>query len=315
MVQENFVGVDCHKNTIACYQQGQFKEFKTTLKGYQKALKWAGKEKPWAIEGAYSYGLPFSVYLLENGCKVYEINPLLTSNLRKTLSLCGEKNDYGDAKVISMFAEKTKLSKVSVQTIKVKEKLTARKLAIKQRTEIINHIKNLYCRRGEELPFKVLTTLKAQKWLQNQQDTIIQSFGKTLFELTNLIKTLEKEIEEIMPEKAIKLTALTGIKPIRASIIYTETKGKCSTKSQLANYAGIAPVQNSSGQKQKHRNNKRGNRQLNSVFYQLSLCQSRFDEKGKEYFERKLSEGKTKRHARKCLARQLVNQVWQILNT
>lgn len=137
---------------------------------------------------------------------------------------------------------------------------------------------------------------------------------KVLIALTNLIKGLEKEIKANLPEKAINLTGLSGISTIRAGVIYTETKGKCSTKAQLASYAGVAPVENSSGQRQKHRNNKRGNRQLNSIFYQISLHQSRFDEKGKKYFEKKVSEGKTKRHVRKCLARQLVNQVWKILN-
>ncbi|MDD3435941.1 MAG: transposase [Candidatus Gastranaerophilales bacterium] len=78
-------------------------------------------------------------------------------------------------------------------------------------------------------------------------------------------------------------------------------------------YTGIAPVECSSGMTQRHRNNKRGNRQLNSVFYQLSIHQSRLNEKSKEYFEKKLAEGKTKKHARKCLSRQLCNLVWNSL--
>ena len=42
----------------------------------------------------------------------------------------------------------------------------------------------------------------------------------------------------------------------------------------------------------------------------LSFCY----EKGKAYYEKKLKEGKTKRHARKCLARQLVKIVFKLLN-
>jgi transposase len=75
----------------------------------------------------------------------------------------------------------------------------------------------------------------------------------------------------------------------------------------------IAPVENSSGKSLKHRNNKGGNRKLNSAFYQISRNQSINDEKGKAYYEKKLSEGKTKRHARKYLARQLINIIWKIL--
>jgi len=97
------VGVDTHKETIACFVNGKFKEFKSNFKGFKKALEWAGKDCVWAVEGAYSYGLSFSTFLLNSGCKVYEFNALATSKARKALNVSGEKNDFGDAKVISIF--------------------------------------------------------------------------------------------------------------------------------------------------------------------------------------------------------------------
>jgi transposase len=103
------------------------------------------------------------------------------------------------------------------------------------------------------------------------------------------------------------------VSTIRAATIYTELKGKISTKAAMASYAGVAPVENSSGKKLQHRNNKAGNRILNSIFYQISLNQSINDEIGRAYFEKKLKEGKSKRHTRKCLSRQLVNIIWKIL--
>jgi len=313
MEQNLWIGVDTHQASIACYQNGKFKEFKTTKDGFKKALQWAGKEALWAIEGAYCFGKPFSSYLIDNGCKVYEVNPILTKSYRKSLSICGQKNDYGDAKIISLFAKNVKLQEVSLQTIKLKEKLTARELLVKQRVDLINSIKNLYAIRGETIPFNRLNTLKAQKWLSAQNDTIISSFGNIIKELNISIKAIEKEIEILLPEKALKLTSLTGVDTIRAAVIYTELKDKISTKEALASYAGVAPVENSSGKSLKHRNNKGGNRKLNSIFYQISLNQSIYDTQGKIYYERKLAEGKSKRHARKCLARQLSNIVWKIL--
>ncbi|MCK7521004.1 MAG: IS110 family transposase [Ignavibacteriales bacterium] len=313
MNKSNWVGVDTHQDTLACYQNGKFKEFKTTIKGFQKALEWAGKDATWAIEGAYCFGKPFSSYLLENGCQVFEVNPILTKQARKALSVCGQKNDYGDAKVISLFANSNNLQPVSLATIELKERLTARSLLVKQRAEIINSIKNLYALRGKKIEFNRLNSIKSQKWLLNQNDIIIKNFAEILLKLSESIKALEKEIEKLIPQKAMKLTKLTGISTIRAAIIYTELKGKISTKAAMANYAGLAPVENSSGKKVKHRNNRAGNRILNSVFYQISLNQSIYDPIGKSYYEKKLKEGKSKRHARKCLSRQLVNLVWKIL--
>lgn len=313
MEQTKFVGVDCHKNTIACYVNGKFKEFKTDFKGFKKALEWAGKDCVWALEGAYSYGLTFSTFLLESGCKVYEFNALATAKARKALSICGEKNDWGDAKVISIFAAQSKLQEVSTKTIKLKQIITKRKLLVTQRTQITNNLKSSFIQLGIKLPFKSLSTIKAYKWLKNSEDICIQQFGNVLQTLNETIKTLDKEIENLMPEQAKRLTEITGISTLTAGTIYTEIKGKKMTKAQFANYCGVAPVDCSSGMSEKHRNNHRGNRILNSILYATAILQIRYDEKGSAYYLKKLQEGKAKKVARKHLQRQLSNLIWKKL--
>ena len=313
MQQTKFVGVDCHKNTIACYVNGKFKEFKTDFKGFKKALEWAGKDCYWALEGAYSYGLTFSTFLLDSGCKVYEFNALATAKARKALSICGEKNDWGDAKVISIFAAQSKLQEVSTKTIKLKQIITKRKLLVTQRTQITNNLKSSFIQLGIKPPFKSLSTIKAYKWLKNNEDICIQQFGKILQTLNETIKTLDKEIENLMPEQAKRLTQITGISTLTAGTIYTEIKGKKMTKAQFANYCGVAPVECSSGMSEKHRNNHRGNRILNSILYATAILQIRYDEKGSAYYLKKLQEGKAKKVARKHLQRQLSNLIWKTL--
>lgn len=313
MEQTKFVGVDCHKNTIACFVNGKFKEFKTDFKGFKKALEWAGKDCYWALEGAYSYGLTFSTFLLESGCKVYEFNALATAKARKALSICGEKNDWGDAKVISIFAAQSKLQEVSTKTIKLKQIITKRKLLVTQRTQITNNLKSSFIQLGINPPFKSLSTIKAYKWLQNNEDICIQQFGKILQTLNESIKTLDREIENLMPEQAKKLTQITGISTLTASTIYTEIKGKKMTKAQFASYCGVAPVDCSSGMSEKHRNNHRGNRILNSILYATAIHQTRYDEIGSAYYMKKLQEGKAKKVARKHLQRQLSNLIWKKL--
>lgn len=313
MEKTNFVGVDCHKNTIACYINGKFKEFKTNFQGFQKALEWAGKDCSWALEGAYSYGLTFSVFLLKSGCKVYEFNALATSKARKALSVCGQKNDWGDAKVISIFAAQSKLQEVSTKTVKLKQVITKRKLLVNQRNQITNNLKSSFNQLGIKLPFTSFTTIKAYKWLQNNEDICIQQFGKILQTLNESIKTLDKEIEKLIPEQAKKLTQITGISTLTAGTIYTEIKGKKMTKSQFASYCGVAPVDCSSGMMNKQRNNHRGNRILNSILYSIAIHQIRFDKIGNEYYSKKIREGKAKKVARKHLQRQISNLIWKTL--
>lgn len=313
MEQTKFVGVDCHKNTIACYVNGKFKEFKTDFKGFKKALDWAGKDCFWALEGAYSYGLTFSTFLLESGCKVFEFNALATAKARKALSICGQKNDWGDAKVISIFAAQSKLQEVSTKTVKLKQIITKRKLLITQRTQITNNLKSSFNQLGIVAPFKNFTTIKAYKWFQSNEDICVQQFGKILQTLNESIKTLDKEIENLIPEQAKKLTAITGISTLSAGTIYTEIKGKKMTRSQFASYCGVAPVDCSSGMSEKLRNNHRGNRILNSILYATAIHQIRYDEIGSAYYMKKLQEGKAKKVARKHLQRQLSNLIWKKL--
>ena len=134
--------------------------------------------------------------------------------------------------------------------------------------------------------------------------------AKNLKIQSETIKEFEGKIQENTPEKAKKLKELTGIDTLTASIFYTETKGKKMSKAQFASYCGVAPVECSSGLSTRFRNNKRGNRTLNSLLYSISIFQSRFDKEGSKYFQKKISEGKSKKLARKHLARQVSNQIF-----
>lgn len=314
MENTNWVGVDTHKDSLACYTNDKFKEFKTTPTGFLKALQWAGNAH-WAVEGAYCFGKPFANFLIKNNCKVYEINPFITKSWRSALSANGNKNDYGDAKVISIFSKNLKLEEISLKTIDLKERISARDLLVKERTKLINSIKMLYFTRGEKLKYTSLRTLKAVKYLKQQEDIIVRTYAELIEKLNTSISIIEKEIDKLLPKEVLKLTEICGIEKLTAAIIYTETKGALSTKEAFANYCAVAPIENSSGKSRKHCINRRGNRTLNRIFFQIALCQARCDEKGKAYYEKKLKEGKSPRHARKCLARQLCNIVFKILKS
>lgn len=313
MNTKKIVGVDTHKNTLACYCDGKFREFSTTELGFKQAMNWAGKNVVYAVEGSYCYGQTFVAHLIKNGCEVLEVNPILTKNWRCSLSVTNPKNDYGDAKVISMFAHNAKLEKVSLKTIELKSKLTQRKGLVKQKVQITNQLKMYASTYGINLPFKDLTTQKAINFLINSENIQLQISGKILSEIIKGIKTLEENLEAMMPEKARKLTKLKGISSLTACSIYTETKGILKSSASLANYAGIAPIDNSSGKKDCKKTNKKGNRTLNSVIYSLSISQIRYDENARKYYEKKISEGKSPRRARKAVARNLINIIFKIL--
>jgi len=96
---------------------------------------------------------------------------------------------------------------------------------------------------------------------------------------------------------------------------------KFSTPAKLARYSGIAPITYASGKKDLQFANQRGNRELNSLIYKLAVRVTMTAGSSRkvinsffyDYYHRKMTEGKTKRQALKCVQRRLVNIIWTML--
>ncbi len=82
---------------------------------------------------------------------------------------------------------------------------------------------------------------------------------------------------------------------------------------QLARHAAVAPLEASSGNHQRHRLDRGGNRQLNCALHRIAITQARMHPPARAYLERKQSEGKSRREALRCLKRQLARTVYTTL--
>jgi transposase len=95
---------------------------------------------------------------------------------------------------------------------------------------------------------------------------------------------------------------------------YTGDVRRFTTRDQFASYAGVAPVERSSGGRIFFRLSRRGNRQLNHAIHMVAICQIRqTNSEGRIYFEKKVAEGKTKREAIRSLKRHVSNAVYRQL--
>jgi len=70
-----------------------------------------------------------------------------------------------------------------------------------------------------------------------------------------------------------------------------------------------------SGKRKRHIKTRSGNRRLNRALYQIVLTQisNQGIEKARTYFQKKVDEGKSKKHALTCLKRQIINIIWSML--
>jgi len=135
-------------------------------------------------------------------------------------------------------------------------------------------------------------------------------------ELTLKARELEREIKVRMRMIAPSLLAVPGCAELTAGKIFGEVAGvdRFRSDAALALHAGAAPLEASSGERSRHRLNRRGNRQLNAALHRIAVTQLRIHEPAKLYVKRKMAEGKTKREALRCLKRHLARVVFNALS-
>jgi len=152
--------------------------------------------------------------------------------------------------------------------------------------------------------------------------SLIRNLVKHLRFLEEQIAIVEKELEPLVDETGMKLCTLTGVDLVTATKLIAEIGdiNRFASSDKLAKCAGIAPQQRSSGKKLKFKKSNRGRRQLNTAIYHIALCQIGRDRSGRprspkarEYFLRKISEGKTKKGALTCLQRRLCDIIYAMM--
>ena len=173
-----------------------------------------------------------------------------------------------------------------------------------------------------------LRSLGAFKWLdkleellakreQTVQVKIARDLVADCWRLSKRAGRLQKRIEELVAENHARLLEIPGVGALTAAKLVGEIAGveRFGSDSKLAAHAGVAPLQASSGNRQRHRLNRRGNRQLNAAFHRVAVTQIRCHGPARDYVERKMAEGKSKREAIRCLKRQLVRVVFNTLRS
>lgn len=169
---------------------------------------------------------------------------------------------------------------------------------------------------------------KAIKWFledlaevkTNLAQSIVRRFSRLLF-VESQIKAIAKEVDMIgnLSKDVLILASIHGCGILTASAIVAEviTIKRFADKHHFSMYAGVAPIPHSSGKHNKVHTNPFGNRRLNRAVHSIALSQIAIkgDPTGKEYYQKKLKEGKTKLWALRCLKHQIAKVVYQKLKS
>jgi transposase len=106
---------------------------------------------------------------------------------------------------------------------------------------------------------------------------------------------------------------LTGIGPSGAARLLVEVGDitRFPTKAHFASWNGTAPIDASSGDQTRHRLSRGGNRQINRVLHIMARVRIRNPSEGRDYYERKKSDGKAPMEAMRCVKRRLSDIVYR----
>jgi len=153
-------------------------------------------------------------------------------------------------------------------------------------------------------------------------DGLIPTLIDLLGQLDSHVKEIRRRMKRHLRKSPYQLHTMPGLGTVLAATMEAEIGdiGRFRGADQLARYAGIAPAEDSSGHRSRRRHRPHGRRQLNKAFYLLALGQIKGYSNGRwgnpearRYYERKLAEGKTPKHALRCLMRRLVDIIYAMM--
>jgi transposase len=335
------VGTDTHKKTHTC---GAIDALTARARGeltaparngsFDKLLVWAralDRERVWAIEDCRHVSGAFERFLAARGERVVRVAPKHMAGARRSARERG-KSDSIDAFSVARAALREGLetlpgAHLDGRALDIRlladhrDDLVATRTAGQQRLRW--HLHDMWPEL--EIPSGVLDR---GKWLgkisrrlarveRTARARVARDLVRQIAARTTRIRELEAELAQLVADYAPQLLAERGCGALTAAKLIGEIAGadRFSTDAKLARTSGTAPIPASTGQTNRHRLDRGGNRQLNCALHRLAVNKGKWDPDTAAYLERKQTEGKSRKQALRCLKRHLARRIWKLLHT
>jgi transposase len=329
------IGVDPHKlsATIEVIDAGEnllgSGRFTTDKAGFAAMRKYVAswRERTWAVEGSLGVGRPLAQRLLELGEHVVDVPAKLAARVRIFDTGHNRKTDARDAHSIAVVAARTK----NLRVLAPDGELEALRMLVdrrdelsRQRVQTVNRLQRLLAELTPGQAKKDITALQAKAILASVRPRDVA--GKTrrrvaVDELADLVaiekkvKALTVDIKAIVEARGSNLMDLPGVGPIVAARVLADVGdvARFADRNRFASWTGTAPLDASSGEQNRHRLSRAGNRRMNRKLHIAATTQIRLDTEGRAYYRRKLADGKTRMEAMRCLKRRISDAVYRQL--
>lgn len=144
----------------------------------------------------------------------------------------------------------------------------------------------------------------------------LKSLARRILDLNDEIADLDRHIRLLVTELAPNLLALPGVGVENGGeflVAAEDNPERLRSEAGFAMLCRAAPLPASSGKIQRHRLNRGGNRQANSALHMAVVFRMRTDQSTKDYVERRMAEGLSKREIMRCLKRYIAREVYHAL--
>jgi transposase len=335
------IGVDTHKrsHTLVALDaatgatRGQL-TIPASDEGTLDALRFAGEldiERVWAIEDCRHVSGRLERGLVASGDRVIRVAPGLTDTSRRSVREPG-KSDPIDATAIARAAIREGIDTLPVafldeQAHEIRVLNDYRDQLVNERVRLASRLRWHLVQIAPELEAQIRPQgligpqirAKVARGLarlpRSPQVRVARAILKRINEIYREEGELLAEVKALIEAHCPQLLAEHGCGPVTAAIIIGHTAGakRFPTDACFARHAGTAPIPASSGNTQRHRLHRGGDRQLNRALHIIALSRARTDPATRAYLDRRHSEGKTKREAIRCLKRHLARRIWRLL--
>ena len=314
------IGMDPHKHsaTIEIIDDRQkvlfAGRFGTDRDGYKAMLAAARKftDRTWAVEGCNGIGRHIAQRLVADGEPVVDVPAKLSARARVFSTGQGRKTDPVDAHSVALAG----LHSTGLRVIAADDASVALRLLADRRDEL-GVARSQTLSRLHRLLLELLPG-GAKRFLSAAQAKELLAGGKTrrrlaaemITELTQIdkrIKAADAELKALVTATGSSLLQLHGIGPSGAARLLGDVGdiARFADKGRFASWNGTAPLDASSGDQNRHRLSRAGNRRINRVLHIMAIVALRNDTEGRACYRRKLAAGKTTMEAMRCLKRRL----------
>lgn len=337
------IGVDCHARThtyaIIDPRTGELlgcEQFPTTPSGINRAISWAARRTGgdastlWVIEGVAMYGARLARAVTDVGFDVVEA-PQMSAKARHGIG----KSDPIDARMIAIATlglDDTQLrlprqdtgTRAALRTL-----VAARDMMAGERTMNINaltallRVNDLGMEARRSLTGTQITTVS--KWRERTETLETQiaraeaiRLARRIRELNDQLATNKAEMVLLIENSpAAPILEEPGIGPITAAVVLTawSHRGRVRSEAAFASLAGVNPIPASSGNTNRHRLNRGGDRRLNQALHMAVVNKLQYDPDTRAYIARRVADGHSKRETLRILKRYVARRLFRMLNT